>query len=189
MDYQYNTAMPIARRLADILQPACQQLHIAGSLRRRKTTVHDIEIVCQPHIESATDLFGNILSDYTPQIDAILQDLTDAGDLVAIKGGPRYRQFAVQPLGIPLDLFIVIPPAQYGNILAIRTGPAHYSHWLVTRKQKGGALPSHLTARDGAIWENDRLFPAPTEADFYAILGIPVPDPPIREPAWGRSTP
>lgn len=188
MDYPYTTTMPIARRLADIIHPACHQIHIAGSLRRRKPTVHDIEIVCQPRVEHVTDLFGHAIDDYTPALDAILDQLIEAGELTPIKNGERFKQYIVNPSGIHFDLFIILPPAQYGAILAIRTGPAHYSQWLVTSRQKGGAKPSHLDQRDGALWEGDRLLLAPTEEAYFALLGIsPVPDPPDRQPTWHRS--
>lgn len=186
MDYTYAEAYPIARDLADRISPACEQLAIAGSLRRRKQTVHDIEIVCQPRVEQVTDLLGNAITCHTPDLDAILAQLVGTSWLTAIKGGDRYKQFTVSPVGIYLDLFIVLPPAQYGNTLAIRTGPAHYSKWLVTSRRQGGAKPSHLDHRSGALWENNRLIPAPTEAAFFAILGIaPPPDPADRHPAWG----
>jgi DNA polymerase/3'-5' exonuclease PolX len=97
------------------------------------------------------------------------------------------KQFAVAPTGIKLDLFIVQPPAQWGAILAIRTGPAHYSHWLVTQRKQGGAMPSYLRQRDGALWDGDELVPTPTEASYFAALGIDtVPDPWDRHPSWSR---
>lgn len=188
MDYQYTDAYRIAADLAARLEPACEKLDIAGSLRRRKPHVHDIEIICQPRLEHITDLFGNHLDDYTPDLDAILHQLTEDGLLEPLKGAQRYRQFTVRPLGIKLDLFCVLPPAQYGYLYAIRTGPAHYSHWLVTKRQSGGALPSDLTARDGAIWDlAGNIVETPDEETFFALLGIdPVPDPTDRQPAWRK---
>jgi hypothetical protein len=42
---------------------------------------------------------------------------------------------------IAIDLFIVLPPAQFGAFFAIRTGTAEFSQWLVTPREKGGAIP------------------------------------------------
>lgn len=193
MDYELSTAKRIADELIEHLRRACVQIEIAGSIRRRARWVHDIEIVAQPWLETqrATDLFGEITTTYYSCLDEVLADLHEQQILRAFPGskhGDRFRQFAVAPTGINLDLFIVRPPAQWGSILAIRTGPAHYSHWLVTRRLAGGAMPSHLRQHNGALWNGDTLIPTPTEADYFTALGIsPMPLPWDRQVA--RSSP
>lgn len=193
MDYELSIAKRIADELLDRLRPACFQIEIAGSIRRRSPWVHDIELVAEPWLEIglATDLFGDAATHYHSRLDDALADLQEELILRSFPGakhGDRFKQFAIAPTGIKLDLFIVRPPAQWGAIMAIRTGPAHYSHWLVTPRRQGGAMPGHLRQRDGAIWDGDTLLPTPTEGDYFAALGInPIPDPWDRHPAWRRS--
>jgi DNA polymerase/3'-5' exonuclease PolX len=86
-----------------------------------------------------------------------------------IKNGDRMKQIEL-PEGIMLDLFIVLPPAQWGVIYAIRTGPADYSHWLVTLRKHGGALPSYMKVHDGGIYEDAELIETPEESDVFKLL-------------------
>lgn len=187
MDYELSIAKRIADELVDQLRSSCVQIEIAGSIRRRSPWVHDIEIVAEPWVELRPNLFGETLLPYS-RLDDALDDLQDELVLRSFPGakhGDRFKQFAVAPLGIKLDLFVVRPPAQWGSILAIRTGPAHYAHWLVTPRKSGGAMPSYLRQRDGAIWDGDQLIPTPTEGSYFATLGIdPVPAPWERHPSW-----
>lgn len=55
-----STAKKIAIEAGNKLLPFCDRLNIAGSIRRGKQEVHDIEIVCQPkRVKVGTlDLFG-----------------------------------------------------------------------------------------------------------------------------------
>jgi len=186
----YEQAYKLARDLADDLAPACERIEIAGGLRRRKPDVHDLELVAIPKaFPVVLNLLGEVTEDYFPLND-YLADLVELGKLApGDKNGRRFKQFKVLPSGIYLDLFIVLPPAQWGVIKAIRTGPAHYSHWLVTRKDRGGALPNHLRVKDGAIRPlyDDLVIETPTEESFFEALGIPMPDPVDRVPAWSSN--
>lgn len=186
----YEQAYKLARDLADDLAPACERIEIAGGLRRRKPDVHDLELVAIPKsFPLVRNLLGEVTEDYFP-LDDYLADLVELGKLApGDKNGRRFKQFKVLPSGIYLDLFIVLPPAQWGVIKAIRTGPAHYSHWLVTRKDRGGALPNHLRVKDGAIRPlyDDLVIETPTEESFFEALGIPMPDPVDRVPAWSSN--
>lgn len=186
----YEHAYKLARDLANDLAPACERIEIVGGLRRRKPDVHDLELLAIPKVyPTALNLFGEASEEYIP-LDDYLADLVEMGRLkLGAKNGRRFKQFKVLPDRIFCDLFIVLPPAQWGVIKAIRTGPAHYSHWLVTRQERGGALPNHLRVKDGAIRPlyGDLVIETPTEESFFEVLGIPMPDPADRMPAWSRN--
>lgn len=192
MDYELSIAKKVADELVERLRSSCVQIEVAGSIRRRCRWVHDIEIVAEPWLEIglATDLFGEANAFYHSRLDDALADLQDEQVLRSFPGarhGERFKQFAVAPLGIKMDLFVVRPPAQWGSLLAIRTGPAHYSHWLVTPRRQGGALPSNLRHKDGGIYDGDELIPTSSEDEFFRVLGIePAPKPWERQPAWNR---
>lgn len=186
---KHNLAITIARDIQAQLAPACLQIEIAGGLRRGKPDVHDIELVVQPRLVPVENLFGEHIEDHS-LLDERLAELLDAGALTPGNAdGSRFKQYRVPPSGVALDLFIVLPPAQWGSIMAIRTGPAHYSQWLVTARNKNGAMPSHLSCHNGALWEGhrqQRLIETPTEASFFDALGIPMPPPADRSPSWGQ---
>ena len=167
-----ETAKEIAERVIEKLAPLCERIEIAGSIRRQKAEVGDIEIVAIPR--PITDMFGNPTTDH-------MLDLFDYSTIGRLEmGGHKYKKIALTE-GPQLDLFIVTPPAQWGVLFLIRTGPAEYSHAIVTPRVHGGLLPSHLRVREGAIWLNE-LAPleTPEESDVYNLLGIPYVEPEAR---------
>ena len=164
----HGKALEIAQRYQAIFAPHCDRCVIAGSIRRGLPTVGDIEIVAQPKLRYTTDLFGERVmtgNDLEPVI-------TQLPAVQFIKDGERYKQILL-PEGITLDLFLVIPPAQWGVRLVLSTGPAEFNKWIVTHRSKKGALPDNCTMQSSAIWRNGEIIPMPEEADFLEFLGLP----------------
>ena len=177
---KYAQALDIARPLIQTFTPYCERIEIAGSLRREKSDVNDIEIVCQPIL--TLDLFGAPAWGACT-LDMAVNDMIRNNRLANIKNGLRYKQFLTQ--GIKLDLFIVRPPAQWGIIFTIRTGPTDFSRWVVTKRQKGGALPSHAKVKDGAVrTRNNTIIPMPEEIDFLNFLNLGWIEPKDRRAKW-----
>lgn len=176
---EYQKALEIANKWVSELAPFCEKIQIAGSIRRGKPEVKDIEIVCQPKNEPVIDMFGNEIA----QFSALESYLSQVQNVRFVKNGEKYKQIRL-PEGINLDLFIVTPPAQYGVILAIRTGPAEYSHWLVTPKRQGGGCPSFLKVKEGALHNNGKTLLTPEEKDFFEALGVPWTPPDQRSQGW-----
>ncbi len=163
-----------AEGLVEIFRKAdCIQVEIAGSIRRQKPEVKDIEIVAQPYLR--TDLFGAPL-DEDSQLDALVGKMIREGTLKKRLNGEGNTQAYGQKFkalvtsdGMPLDLFLVRPPAQWGAVFAIRTGPADYSKFLVTACQGMGlrCVDGRLVYTDGAT------FASPTEEAFFKGCGVP----------------
>lgn len=168
----YTQAHLIATDLLKRLSPFCGRIEIAGSIRRRKTEIGDIEIVAIP--KPLFDMFGNRIE--THELDTVKWD--DFGTW--IKGGHKYKQIELKE-GITLDLFIVTPPAEWGIQFLLRTGPQDYSHRIVTPRNQGGLLPGYLKVQEGAIWSHNHIIPTPEEVDVYNLLGIPYTEPECRE--------
>lgn len=167
----YTQARIIAGRLIKELSPYCQRLEIAGSLRRKKPEVGDIELIAIPKF--GVDLFGNVTEEHL--LDSV--DWERFGKV--IKAGHKYKQIELYQ-GINLDLFIVTPPAQFGVQFVIRTGPADFSKRFVTSKKFGGLLPSVFRVQDGAIWSNNHVIETPEEADVFHVIGLPFIEPEKR---------
>jgi len=177
---ELRPAKAIANELIDILTFNCDRIEIAGSIRRGKQEVKDIELVCKPKFLNKLDMFGNVVGSI-PKLDVV--DWSFIGK--PIKNGSRYKQIALHS-GINLDLFIVFPPAQWGCQFTIRTGPADFSKWVVASRQKGGALPSNSRVKDGCVYCNGEPIPMPEEIDFLNYLGLGWIEPSEREPEWRR---
>lgn len=171
--------------LCDELRPYCERIALAGSLRRGKQRVKDIELVVIPKFVSAGDSLFEGMSSEVNALDQHLATMLESGSIKMRVGnaggtswGPRAK-FAVYE-GVPVDIFSVIPPAQWGLILAIRTGPADFSKRFMTSRLYGGLLPPGLRVSDGQVWEAGKSIPIPEEDDWFALLGMNTPRPEDR---------
>jgi DNA polymerase/3'-5' exonuclease PolX len=163
----YAEAKRRADELLAILAPACERIEIAGGVRRHKAECHDIELVAIPRFIPLLDIFGQVAG-YRNLLNERVEDLR----LVLDKNGDRYKKI-IYTEELNCDLFIVLPPAQWGVIFTIRTGSADFSHRIVTARKYGGCMPSDCTCKNGAIHDKyGRIIPMPEEMDFLNFLGL-----------------
>lgn len=171
-------AQHIAGQIYGQLDPSCERLAIAGSIRRRRPDVGDIELVAVPRfIEEPSGLFETVQVSLLER--ALAREEADQR-LERLSGGERYVKLRHVRSGLQVDLFVVLPPAQWGVLLTIRTGPADYSERLVTLARRqgnhvaGGALRQGLRDHSTPAEKlcTDPIIPTPEEADFYAALGL-----------------
>lgn len=164
----------IATNYAGRMLPFCERIQIAGSVRRQQADVKDIEIVLVPKMNQVRDMFGQLVREESA-LEGLFDTLRrDEGELF-LKDGKRYKQIELQGLGyrgVRIDVFIVRPPAQWGVILTIRTGPADFSKRIVTQRLKGGLLPDDCYVSEGQVWRNGLALPMPEEQDFFALLNM-----------------
>jgi len=166
----YDTAMDLALAVIRKIKPVCERIHIAGSLRRKKPDVGDIEIVCIPKEQS--DLLGNKYRDAS-MISTILRE----NGCALHKDGEHYKQ--INLLHCMCDLFITTPEC-WGVIFMIRTGSADFSHKMVMQKQYGGYMPGHLKVKDGRLWNGDTVLETPEEKDVFHAYGMDHIEPEMR---------
>lgn len=175
----YEDALQLAQQLRDDLAPACERIEIAGSVRRRSTHVNDIELVAVPKMRPGprADLFGDrpLVSGLDEQLDTLMARRRLSRH-EAKAWGPRYRRLrAGGPDRIQVDLFIVLPPAEWGPIFTIRTGPSGFSADLVARLHRWGRR-----CVDGRVIERGVTVPCPEEEDFFALAGAKLIPPWVR---------
>lgn len=120
-------AKKIAVAICYKLQPFCEKINIAGSVRRQKPLVKDIEIICVPKVEVLKDMFGwdegIIRSIEFPNI------VKSLGKIIKGNTDGKYMQIEL-PEGVNLDLFIP-DNFDYYRQYAIRTGSADYSAKII----------------------------------------------------------
>lgn len=128
MSYTLSSAYKTALRIQEILAPHCILFHIAGSIRRNKAEVKDIEIVCIPKKQQRSiDMFGGTEEIICNEFSAGLIQIMDT----IIKGKVTGRMMQIQLKGgMMLDLFLPDKDDYYRQ-LAIRTGSADYSHKVI----------------------------------------------------------
>jgi DNA polymerase/3'-5' exonuclease PolX len=168
----------IAHTIIADLRPVCERIQVAGSVRRRKSLVGDIELVAIPRYDPA-GLFGD------RQANALWAHL-HAGDTYRFTKGDnpdgRYYQ-----LGLPaypdlqVDLFLA-QPDNWGLTLLVRTGNAAFSTEMLARwkrvqgigREQPGSVEGRLVTRDG------RVVPTPDEETIFRLLGMAVVPPEER---------
>lgn len=170
-------ALNLANRMVEILEPECDRIEIAGSIRRQKPEVGDIEIVLIP--KPIFDMLGYPLFG----ADRIEDTLRRKG-YELLKNGQFLKQARVPGGQVNFDIFITTPE-KWGVIFTIRTGSTAFSHWLVTPKQQGGGLPSNLSVKDGRIlrrsFQRVDTLDTPEEADLFRAIGLDWIPPERRE--------
>lgn len=181
-------ALDIAQRIQEHLAPACHRIEIAGSIRRKRPEVKDIELVAIPKYsqkgEPVRDLFGNIIAPI-PRINLLVEACKAMTKTRWIKPGtseiidwplkPDGKYFrGLLPCGLKLDLFTATPDS-WGYILAIRTGSAEFSMKLATKWVAAGYKGDH-----GMLTKGGRPFPVREEHDLFNLLYVPYVEPQFR---------
>lgn len=191
--YPLATARRIAEALLAELAPACERIILAGSIRRERPNVNDIEIVAIPRF-AEEPLSGQVglFAPATPAIRRVsclwdrIEAISDGhGAVMPMKpgvpriepdpkwpekrfAGSRYFKLYLPRTGLAVDLFM--PSAEsWGLILAIRTGSSEFSRALVTRWTQltgGHAKEGRLHRADGT------LVSAPEEEDVFRACGV-----------------
>ena len=144
--YPLLHASHVGQDLMELLAPYCERLAIAGSIRRRKPDVGDIELLCIPRLGQATDLWGKDLNPLqgVSLLDHRVVHLIKIGLLdyrLDAKGhrsfGPLNKLLVHVASGIPVDLFSTTV-RNSGLALLVRTGPKEFNVRIMTRFRELG---------------------------------------------------
>lgn len=158
-------ALPIAEQFAEALRGSklCQHVEIAGSMRRRKETVGDIDIlVVTKHPEKVTKFFVGY-----PQVTQILAE-------------GETRSSVLLGHGLQADLRVVDENV-FGAALHYFTGSK--DHNVAIRKMgiAKGLTISEYGVYKGTAEKKGALVAAKTEKDVYKAVGLPFIPPELRE--------
>lgn len=166
----YEEALPLAQRIVDHIRPAMERVEIAGSVRRKKETVGDIEVVGTPgNREVLIELLKDIGQHIKPGVPGVVP--------WAPKVDSKYLRVRLNE-GINLDLFLSNPD-NFGGLFLMRTGsgsdpngnsfmgftPGIFSRW---KKVSGGGkmVGCQPTTPEGIS------IPLREEQDFFDLLGM-----------------
>lgn len=161
--YSYAEAYEIALRVLKDLRPFCSRIEIAGSLRRKKSDVGDIEIVAIP-LPYNTGLFEDGLASVVNKWEKV------KGELPC-----KYTQ-RVLPEGIKLDLFFA-EESNWGLIFAIRTGSADFSHKVLA----SGWVRQGFNSDAGYLFRGGIKYDVREEQDLFRLLGLSYIEPENRD--------
>jgi DNA polymerase (family 10) len=166
-----SEAENIANQLKTAIYSHCDKLEIAGSIRRKKPVVHDIDFVAVAKNDAE---WGKI-----------------SEELKRLKAKPGCAGNSIIKAYLPCQngLFQVdvyrAKPSTFGIHLLIRTGSAEHNMWLAAYAISKGM---RLKYSEGLIQENVAIA-GEDEKGVFTALGLPYPSPDEREieenkPAW-----
>ena len=150
---ELERAKTIADEVVKRLSPYCQRIEVAGSVRRQKPTVNDIDIILIP-----SDLWN------------LSHELMGLGP-AKLRGEKLKR---VNYNGVELDIYCATPET-WATLLLIRTGSKESNIRLATLAKKKGW---HLAASgDGLFDEKAQRIAGDSEESIYQALGLPYQQP------------
>ena len=156
----------IANELVNKLRPYCDRIEVAGSIRRGRREVKDIDIVAIPNEEKLTagGYFGR-----RHLVSAIAtSNMERNGQLIA----------AFLYKDAPVDIYWTTPET-WGTLLLIRTGSKQHNIKLCTLAKSRGW---HLAAGgDGLFDAYKRRIAGNGEEGIFKALGLPFIPPGERE--------
>jgi DNA polymerase/3'-5' exonuclease PolX len=187
--FLYADALPIAKKFVTFLERHCTRIIIAGSLRRQKQLVSDIEILFIPKLVTMPDpgdLFGTRVP--VPATDPALAALLASNVITKrpktngqFTWGPENKLAIHIASGIPVDFFATTEE-KWWNALVVRTGPKELNKKIAGAALKIGwewhAYGSGFTRGEGKS-SIDRVI-VKSERDVFDHVSLPYQEPKAR---------
>jgi len=167
---ELNEAYRVGGELCAELEPFCDKIQIAGSVRRERPVVNDLDIVLIPKDEDMKHHIQQLCLAKHPVF----------GFDEKPKSGPAMTRFYSEKHEIWVDIYFATFET-WPFILFIRTGSKEHNVYMcMTAKERGMWL-----CADGSGFFKDRekkaAFEIHTEKDIFSVLGLSYKEPKERE--------
>jgi DNA polymerase/3'-5' exonuclease PolX len=198
-------AQTFADKLVKVLEPFCDEVRIAGSVRRMRPVVHDLEIVCLAHEHKMATLFGKPVAMETTSLDDALIQLDKEAPILGWrldheKQGKFNKRLIHKHTGFLCDIYVCLDQRAFGTWLMVRTGPRAFSIEIMKKARKldmffangfllHNHMPHHLVknnrgyCKDGAACK--LIIPLRRESDVFETLRMRYLTPEKREEIYG----
>lgn len=191
-------AQTLSSQLMKMLEPHCEKIMVAGSVRRARPMVGDIEIVALAQETSLSDLFGQQVKLERTTLDDALDQLSDQ-DYQGWRVDPRlnghkHKRLRHLHTEMQADMYVTLDRRAWGALVAVRTGPVRFSKHIVNTAlgkgwhfADGFLLHAHLRGRHPCPQGPacDKIIPLPHETDVFEQLRIKYLSPEDREGQFG----
>lgn len=175
--YPLEEMRKIAEEIKEILKPYCEEIYVAGSVRRKKPTCKDIEFVYVPKEKTQIiDLFNN-----TESLDLIDDILCKEpfGKRLNKNGSTMYGTMNKLLIynGIPVDIFRSSKET-LPMTMVIRTGGWQMNRLLAVMAMKKNLKLKHI---EGGYEDKDgNLYICKSERDVFEHIGLEYLEPEER---------
>lgn len=184
--YPAADALYVAGLLCVILGPFCERLEIAGSLRRKKQLVSDVELVYQPKIQRQRDKADMFALADVNLADVCIEEMLAAGGIQkrpsrvgVFTWGPQNKLAVHVETGIPVDFFAVLKPENWWVSLVIRTGSLETNLKLTQGAQARGRT-LHAYGAGVEIDSSGAMLEPKSERDVFDFCGVEYAEPKDR---------
>lgn len=168
-------AAKLAAEIESAVKGYCNRIEVAGSIRRQRPKVHDIDFVVSAKSDASWQNIGEILKGLKAKMNC--------------SGNQLIKAYVPFQTGLFQVDFYRAKPSTFGIHLLIRTGSALHNCWLA-----GYAISKDMRLKysEGLIKENSPIA-GEDEKRVFLALDLPYPLPSEREilndkPAWMSSS-
>jgi DNA polymerase (family 10) len=185
------TGQGYARQIAKWLSPFCERLEVAGSIRRERPEVGDVDIVCIPKTVEHRDMLEVVTAVDNVLYQFLSDYIKDRNPLNSPGRTPRWlsggvaagKQAVLELPKCQLDLWFA-DEKTFATRLLCRTGSKEHNIWLCDRANERGY---HWDTYVGLIPQGQTgPVPLDSEAAIYNHLGLEFIEPRNREAGWIR---
>ncbi len=157
--HPYKDVKPIADRIVKRLKrvPGVEHVAIAGSLRRKKADIGDVDLIAT-----------------TSDPRAVMEAFVAMPEVETVHEVGKTRSSVRLAYGIDCDLRVV-PDRVFGSTLQYFTGDRRHNIFLRERAIKQG-----YKLNEYGLFKNGKLIPVHTEDDIYKTLGLKTTPPEKR---------
>lgn len=152
-----DQALEIARELTQLFKPYSNRTRFAGSIRRKKSDVGDVDVVVELKTGANVADLKKAIADVDPQVH----------------GGEKELFFEYK--GVVINLFILQPGSAMGAPLLFATGPGSSNIGMRAKAKKLG-----FTLNQYGLWKDGERV-ASTERDIRTKLDLAYKKPTMRE--------
>jgi len=178
-----EVARAVARGLMAELEPVCERIVVAGSLRREKKMVGDLELLYIPRFEprpSPFEFFATLQVNLADEVIArweACEVLTRRKNKKGVETfGPKNKLMRHVTTGLPVDLFEATP-ANWWNLLVCRTGPLESNVRIAQAAQARGWKWNSTGEGFSRPGERKAVL---IERDVFDFVGLAYLEPPQR---------
>jgi DNA polymerase/3'-5' exonuclease PolX len=164
-------AQRIAEQVKTAVEAHCYKIEVAGSIRRQKKKVHDVDFV--------------VVSQSDVQWQKINEKLRLLKAKPICSGNSVIKTYVPCQQGLFQVDFYRAQPSTFGIHLLVRTGSADHNMWLAGHSISKGM---RIKYSEGLI-KNGKIIAGEDEKQVFDALELPFPSPSEREivedkPAW-----
>jgi len=141
------------KKVVKMLRPYCKRVKVAGSIRRKESSTHDIDIVVIPKDKE--------------KLKAFLETKWKC-----LSGGDFKTSWKIK--GIKIELYYTTPEEWGAELLAYSSERGSAIGLRMIAKKKGFKLNNH------GLWNGSRRIAGKTEKEIYKALGRPYKAPEDR---------